>query len=70
LQQGNQDALWLFHETQQQVLNVHGLVLHLICNLLSSLDDFLCLERKLIDAHFIVLQRFSIKILLIVKYKT
>jgi Co/Zn/Cd efflux system component len=70
LQQGNQDALWLFHETQQQVLNVHGLVLHLIRDLLGSLDDFLCLERELVRVHSIVLQWFKIQTLLSMKYKT
>jgi len=52
------------------VLNVHGLVLHLIRDLLGSLDDFLCLERELVRVHSIVLQWFKIQTLLSMKYKT
>jgi hypothetical protein len=51
LENRDEDSLGLLDETQQEVFGVHRLVLHLLGDLLRSLDGFLSLERELLKPH-------------------
>ncbi len=53
----------LLDETQQEVFRVHRLVLHLLGDLLRSLDDFLGLERELLKPHGVLLSKPRIVVL-------
>jgi hypothetical protein len=72
LQDRQEDPIGLLNQGQQEMFDVHRLMLHLLRLLLGTLDDLLCLERELIEPHGCLLAspKIFIVTLCVDKYKT